>query len=85
MTAAPARTAILHVQELLDGSWVGNAAWGGRTLSDGASDVQVIIRRLAARMAAMPEAGRPDSVRLTRVPRGGEREERDVDLDSLLA
>ena len=83
-TAAPARVAALHLQELPDGSWVGNVAWGGRTLSDGAPDAQVVTRRLAARLAAMPEAGPPAVVKLTRVPKGGQREERESDLASLL-
>ena len=29
--AEPKRVASLQVQELPDGSWVGNASWGGRT------------------------------------------------------
>ena len=84
MPAAPARAAVLYVQELRDGSWVGNAAWGGRTLTDGAADAQLVVRRLAARLAAMPEAGRPDSVKLTRVSQGGQREERESDLAGLI-
>jgi hypothetical protein len=84
MPAAPAQPAALYVQELRDGSWIGNAAWGGRTLTDGATDAQVVIRRLAARLAAMPGAGRPDSVKVTRVSQGGRREEHESDLASLL-
>jgi hypothetical protein len=84
MSAAPARTAVLYLQELRDGSWLGNVAWGGRTLTDAGTDPQLAIRRLAARLAAMPEAGPPDTVKLTRVPLGGQREERDHDLASLL-
>jgi hypothetical protein len=85
MTAAPARTATLYLQELHDGSWIGNASWGGRTLTDGATEPQPILRRLAARLAAMPEAGRPEIVKLTRVPQAGDREEREMSLESLLA
>jgi hypothetical protein len=84
MSAAPARTAALYLQELRDGSWLGNVAWGGRTLTDAGTDPQLAIRRLAARLAAM-EPGPPDTVKLTRVPLGGPREERDHDLASLLA
>jgi hypothetical protein len=73
MPAGPARAAVLYAQELRDGSWIGNVAWGGRTLTDGAADAQLVIRRLAARLAAMPGAGRPTSVKLTRVSRGGQR------------
>ena len=82
--ASGARTATLYVQELPDGSWVGNVAWGGRTLDEGAPEAQSVIRRLAAHLAAMPEAGRPDTVKLIRVSRAGEREEREQDLTSLL-
>jgi hypothetical protein len=84
MTAAPARTAVVHLQELRDGTWIGNAAWGGRTLTDAAPDPQLVLRRLAAHLTAMPEAGRPESVKLTRVPQSGQREERELDLGSLL-
>jgi hypothetical protein len=76
--------ATVSVQELPDGSWIGNAAWGGRTLTDGATDDALVVRRLAARPAAMPGAGRPATVKLTRVPRAGPREEREVDPASLL-
>jgi hypothetical protein len=76
--------ASMYLQELPDGSWVGNAAWGGRTLTDGATDPDLLIRRLAAHLAAMPEAGRPATIKLTRVPRDGQREEREVDLAGLL-
>ena len=61
-----------------------NAAWGGRTLTDGGTDEPLVIRRLATRLAAMAETGQPQAVRLTRVPQGGEREERESDLASLL-
>jgi hypothetical protein len=84
MAAAPDAAATVYVQELPDGSWIGNAAWGGRTLTDGATDPDLVIRRLAAHLAAMPEAGRPATVKLTRVPRDGQREEREADLASLL-
>jgi hypothetical protein len=85
MTAAPARTAVLYLQELRDGSWIGNATWGGRTLTDGATDSESVLRRLAARLAAMPGAGRPDVVKLTRIPQAGQREERETELAALLA
>jgi hypothetical protein len=85
VTAAPARTASLYLQELRDGSWIGNASWGGRTLTDGATEPEALLRRLATRLAAAPDAGRPEVVKLTRVPQGGEREERETNLDSLLA
>jgi hypothetical protein len=84
MTASPARQAVLHVQELKDGSWVGNAAWAGRTLTDGAPDGDLVIRRLAARLAALPDGGRPEGVKLTRIPQSGQREDRECDLASLL-
>ena len=76
--------ASMYLQELPDGSWVGNATWGGRTLTDGATDPDLLIRRLAAHLAAMPEAGRPATIKLTRVPRDGQREEREADLAGLL-
>ena len=82
--AGPAPTAVLHVQQLPDGSWIGNAAWGGRTLTDGGTDEQLVLRRLATRLAAMAETNQPQTVTLTRVPRGGQREERESDLASLL-
>ena len=82
--AATTGAAVVSVQELRDGSWIGNAAWGGRTLSEGATDPDLVVRRLAARLAAMPGAGRPDTVKLTRVSQAGQREEREADLASLL-
>ena len=82
--ASGARTATLYVQQLPDGSWVGNVAWGGRTLNEGAAEAQSVIRRLAVHLVAMPEAGRPDTVKLMRVSQAGEREEREQDLASLL-
>ncbi len=75
----------LYVQELPDGSWVGDVAWGGRTLHEGGPEPQAVIRRLAAHLAGMPEAGRPASVKLVRVTQGGEREEREEELARLLA
>ncbi len=79
-----ARTATLYVQELPDGSWIGNVAWGGRTLNEGAPEAQLVMRRLAAHLVAMPEVGRPETVKLIRVSQAGEREEREQDLASLL-
>ena len=83
-TPAEGQVATLSIQELPDGSWVGDAAWGGRTLSDGAPDSEVLIRRLATSLAAIPEAGRPERITLTRVPQGGPREEREEDFATLL-
>jgi len=85
MTTAPTKAASIYVQELRDGSWIGNATWAGRTLTDGATEPLPILRRLAARLAAMPGAGRPNLVKMTRVTQAGEREERDMNLDELLA
>ena len=82
--AVAAPTATLSIQELPDGLWIGDAAWGGRTVSDAAPDAQVLIRRLAAHVAAVPEASRPDRVKVTRVTRGGLREEREEELGALL-
>jgi hypothetical protein len=82
--ASGAPTATLSVQELPDGSWIGNVTWGGRTLNEGAPEAQVVMRRLAAHLVAMPEAGRPDTVKLIRVSQAGEREEREQELASLL-
>ena len=82
--ASGTRTATLSVQELPDGSWVGNVAWGGRTLNEGAPEAQLVIRRLAGHLVAMPDAGRPEMVKLIRVSQAGEREEREQDLASLL-
>jgi hypothetical protein len=81
---APSGIATLSVQEMPDGSWIGNAAWGGRTLTDGATEPDLVIRRLATRLAVMSPAGGPPTVKLTRVPREGEREDREADLASLL-
>lgn len=83
-SAVAGDAATLSVQELPDGSWIGDAAWGGRTLSDGAPDPQVLIRRLATHVAGMPGAGRPERVTVTRVARGGLREEHEEDLGVLL-
>ncbi len=81
---AAAQPAVLHVQQLPDGSWIGNAALGGRTLTDGGTDEQAVIRRLATRLAVMAEPGEAQAVTLSRVPRDGQREERESDLASLL-
>jgi hypothetical protein len=83
-TAAADETATLSIQELPDGSWVGDASWGGRTLSDGAPDPEVLMRRLATSLAAIPDAGRPERIKLTRVPQSGPREEREEDFATLL-
>ena len=83
-TPAAGQAATLSIQELPDGSWVGDATWGGRTLSDGAPDPEVLIRRLATSLAAIPEAGRPERVRVTRVPQGGPREDHEEDFAALL-
>jgi hypothetical protein len=78
------QAATLSIQELPDGSWVGDATWGGRTLSDGAPDPEVLMRRLATSLAVIPEAGRPERIKLTRVPQGGPREEHEEDFTALL-
>jgi hypothetical protein len=83
-TSVADHAATLSVQQLPDGSWIGDAAWGGRTLSDGAPDSEVLIRRLATRLAAIPEVGQPERIKLTRVPQDGPREEHDQELASLL-
>jgi hypothetical protein len=80
--AGPAAT--LSIQEVSDGSWIGDATWGGRTLSDAASDPEVLIRRLATSVAAIPETGRPERIKLTRVPQGGPREEREEEFTRVL-
>ena len=81
---ATGRAAALQVQELPDGSWVGDAAWRGRTFHQGAAEAELVVRRLAAHLGALPEADRPDRVKLTRVSRAGEREEGEHDLADLL-
>jgi hypothetical protein len=83
-TPMAGQAATLSIRELPDSSWIGDAAWGGRTLSDEAPDPEVLIRRLATSMAAMPEAGPPQRVTLTRVPWNGPREEREVELSTVL-
>lgn len=83
-TPVAGHAATLSVQQLPDGSWVGDATWGGRTLSDGAPDPEVLIRRLATSLAAIPQAGRPERVKLARVPQGGPREEREEEFTTLL-
>ena len=89
-TPGAGHAATISVQGLPDGSWIGDATWGGRTLSDAAPDPEIVIRRLATSVTAIfawagvPEAGRPERIKLTRVPRGGPREEREEDLATLL-
>ncbi len=83
MTASPVRIALVHIQQLRDGSWIGNAAWAGRTLTDGGADADVVVRRLAVRLVALPGAGRPDRVKLVRIVQG-QREEEEHDPDSLV-
>ena len=78
------QTATISVQELPDGSWIGDAACSGRTLSDAAPNLDVLIRRLATSLAAVPEADRPERIRVTRVVRGGLREEHEEDLATVL-
>ena len=78
------RVATLQVQELPDGTWLGDANGGGRTFHEGATEVEPLVRRLAAHLAALPEADRSDRVKLIRVSRAGEREEREQDLAGLL-
>jgi hypothetical protein len=83
-TPVAGHAATLSVQELPDGSWVGDATWGGRTLSDGAPDPEILIHQLATSLAAIPEAGRPERITLTRVPQDGPREEHEEDFTTLL-
>ena len=83
-TAVADHAATLSVQQLPDGSWIGDASWGGRTLSDGAPDPEILIRRLATSLAAIPDAGRPERIKLTRVPQDGPREEHEADFTTLL-
>jgi hypothetical protein len=82
--AMAGHAATLSVRESPDGSWIGDAAWGGHTLSDGAPDPEVLIRRLAMGLAAIPEAGRPERIKLTRVPWAGLREQHEEDFATLL-
>ena len=82
--AVAGHTATLSIQELPDGSWIGEATWGGRTLSDGAPDPEILMRRLAASLVAIPDAGRPERIKLTRVPQHGPREEHEEDFAALL-
>ncbi len=84
MTAAPARAAVVFIQELKDKSWVGNAAWGGRTITDGGPDEQTVLKRLSARLGAMPDVGQPDVIKLSRIVQGGQREDKDVEFGSLV-
>src|SRR5207248_4910538 len=48
------RTATVQLQELPSGSWVGDTAWGGRTLNEDGTEAQAVIHRLAAQLAALP-------------------------------
>ena len=82
--AGTGQTATISVQEVSDGSWIGDAAWGGRTRTDGAPDPEVLIRRLATSLAAIPDTDRPKRIKLTLVPQGGLREEREEDFTTLL-
>ena len=84
MTTSPARTAVMYVQELPDGSWIGNASAGGRTLTEGGMDAATVVRHLAGYLADMPDAERPQMAKLTTIPRAGERDERESDLAGLL-
>jgi hypothetical protein len=72
------------VQELPDGSWVGDATWGGRTFQEGGTEAETVVRRLAAHLSALPETDRPDRAKLTRVSRAGDRQEGEHDLAGLL-
>ena len=74
-----AGTATLHLQQLQDTSWVGNLAWSGRTLQDGGTEAELVVRRFAARLAALPGGDRPERMKLIRVSQSGEREEREAD------
>jgi hypothetical protein len=85
MTTSPARTAVIYVQELPDGSWIGNASAGRRTLTDGGMEAETVVRHLAGYLADMPDAERPQTVKLTSIPQAGERDERESDLASLLS
>ena len=77
--------ATLYLQALPDGSWVGDVAWGGWTLREGGPEPEAVTRRLASHLAGVPEAGRPARIKLVRVSRNGEREEREEELVRLLA
>jgi hypothetical protein len=89
-TPGAGHAATISVQALPDGSWIGDATWGGRTLSDAAPDPEVLIRRLATSLTAIfawagvPEAGRPERIKVTRVPQDGPREEYEEELTTLL-
>jgi len=84
VTTVTSRTATLSIQELPDGSWVGDATWGGRTLTDGAPDPEVLMRRLATSLAAIPDTDQPERIKLNRVPHGGPPEEREESFTALL-
>ncbi len=83
MTTTPARAAIVFIQQLKDSTWVGNAAFAGRTITDGGADEPSVLRRLHARLSAM-QGGSPDVVKLSRIEQGGQREDKDVELASLV-
>ncbi len=83
MPTETARAATVFIQELKDRSWVGNAAWGGRTITDGGPDEQTVLRRLSARLGSMPGVGQPDVVKLSRIQQGGQREDREIPFAGL--
>jgi hypothetical protein len=84
MTTTPSRPAVVFIQQLKDSTWVGNAAFAGRTITDGGADEPAVLRRLHARLSAMP-GGAPDVVKLSRIQQGGQREDKDVALGSLVS
>jgi hypothetical protein len=80
--ASPAAT--LSVQQEPDGSWIGEAAWGGRTLTDAAPDPEILIRRLSTSVAGIPDAEPPERITVVRVPQDGAREEHEEEFAALL-
>jgi hypothetical protein len=78
-------TATLFLQTTRDGSWIGNANYApaAATLVEGGADPDVVIRRLAARLAGLQTT--PDRVKLVRLNPDGTREEREAPLTELRA
>ena len=83
MAAETARAAVVFVQQLKDQTWIANAAYAGRTITDGGPDEPVMLRRLSARLSALPEAGEPQIVKLSRIVQGGQREDTEIEFAKL--
>ena len=85
MTTAT-RTATVYLQQSRDGSWIANLAWlpARRTITEGGSEPDLVLRRAVAHLASLDPADRPERVAITKVLPGGQREESERPLAELL-